>query len=395
MYAVELEYSLTKFWGEKECGFSTSLVQIPNGFEYSKYLAKYASVLNLLMPIIRLAWIIIGMPFFTIVWALRWIFSTGWRESLELPETVYLYSSTDRHLSYVPASVSRPSVALILPFRKSIPGSWVDNCIDLRSVTTRYDILRASILSIKATLHLFFSNQSNQVLFSYSALNWFWVNEAFKNSATQSVWISNHYDRWTALVTTLPNINVTIVQHGQLAKTDYSTEKRILYTLNAPLSNVERVFVLDKQSINDFKLAVTGSDPDFELISPNLRVVPWDRDFLQQIRLLVIGCPLAQRALSSLIPELLSAFHDRIVIAYRPHPREKLPINLPYGKQVQIIPADETIPDADIVLDYGSSLTEEVVLATGATVFIWIPADFKSIRTVVGNMKKHYDNFYA
>ena len=390
LYAVDMEYALTCFWGKWAFNFSNRLQQIPQGFTCGKLLLRFSTILNPLMPLFCFGWVIIGMPLYTIIWTVSWLLSGGWNQRTTCPATVYIHASTDRYLSFVPREKGRPSVAIVLPFRKtSTIGSWPDELVDLRAITTRTTIIRAAVLSIRATIRLFFSGQTKKVLFTYTAPNWFWVDDALETVSPTSIWMSNHYDRWAALATSRPNSSVTIVQHGLLRQMDYRTGENVIYKLQSILPNIKRVFVLDEQSIAEFKAAITGEGPEFIKIKSKLNIVPWKRLHPQQLRVFVIGSPRIKNKTILLAQNLLYELPGNVAIAYRPHPCEPQPVIFPEFENnlVKVVPPDDTVPEMDVILDYGSSFAGEIVAATGAKLIGWNGYTSEDIIAVIREIK--------
>lgn len=397
IHVVAAESDRATFWG-KYYGLRGALLQIPNAFFFHGLLNRLGPALSPLMPLLRFGWALIGMPIFTTVWAARWLFARGFGGCTSLSSNVYLHASNDQNMAYVPKAQGRPSAALVCPFRKKPAiGPWVDVAVDLRTLTTRGAIVRAAVASINATFRLLFSARHTQVLFTYSAPNWFWVNEALERAAPSSIWISNHYDRWAALVASLPNSHVTIVQHGQIGQHDFATGRRVIYRLDTPLSNVRRVFVTDERSVEEFKCAVTGEGPEFITIQRKLRVVPWKQESSDRFRILIIGHRFVKKTVDRLIKELSLTCPGTFAFAYRPHPTDSFPTSFPGASQeaVTMVPTDNTIPDTDAILSYASSFAEEAAEATGARLFYFDPSNFENVEAVADAIRAHRKDLLA
>ena len=383
--AVEYEWAICGFWG-RYLGLDGPILQIPNAFTYRNALTRAAPILVPLLPIVRLAWIGIGLPILAIAFTLRWTLAGGWESRTRLPSTLYLHASNDRNLAFVPTEAGRPNTALVLPFRNAaMPGAWATRFVDLRKVSTRTNVVRAAVASVRAGWRLFAGPHADRVLFTYSAPHWFWVHQALENSAPASLWISNHVDRWAALATALPETRVTIVQHGDLAHLDARTSKRLLPVLPVPLPHVERVFVTDSGAVADFERAITGPGPLFERIALGLRTEAWSPVVVGTLRVLVVGHPAAHASIGRLIADVRARAGATVVVAYRPHPTERRPVSLPGVDSgwVRWLETSEVVPEVDIVVSYGSSVTKELIEATGATLVRWNPNDPVSVEATI------------
>lgn len=374
---------MSRFWG-RYLGLPEPLLQVPNGYTRRALLVRVAPVAVPLLPLLEVGWALLGLPVFALAFAVRWALGAGWGGAATVPPTLYLHASNDRNVGFVPASMGRPAAALVLPFRSAPPpGGWASQRIDLRQVTTRGSVFKAAFSSVRAAWRLLRRGDRDRVLFTYSAPRWFWVYEALQHAPPKSLWISNHSDRWAALAASFEGTRVTMVQHGALAHRDLSTGERLLPTLHEPLPGIERVFVTDEESERDFQIAITGPSPHFELIRLALRSEPWPQESKKACRVLVVGHPAAQRATGSLIAGVLADTRGAAVFAYRPHPTEGRPVRLPNvdAADIRWLDTGEVVPEVDIVVSYGSSVTEEIVHATGGALLYWEPNAPESLET--------------
>ena len=385
LHAVGCEWAISGFWG-RYLGLEGAILQVPNAYAHRAAVARIAPLVVPLLPIVRVLWVVAGLPLLALAFVLRWTLAGGWGQHVALPSPVYLHSSNDRNVGVVPAAAGRPEAALVLPFRAGAPpGPWATRRIDLRQVTSRASVVRAAFASLRAGWRLLVGCNRARVLFTYSAPRWFWVHEALEREAPSSVWISNHVDRWAALATALPTTRVTIVQHGNLGHTDARSGERLVAVLPTPLPRVERVFVTDSAAVADFETAITGRGPRFERIALGLRAEAWPRTAPGACRVLVVGHPDAQPAMGRLIAELHARAGASVMVAYRPHPRERRPVALSRvdPSWVRWLETGEVVPEADVVVSYGSSVTAELLEATGASLVHWDPNDPASVAATI------------
>lgn len=383
--AVGCEWAISGFWG-RYLGLDGALLQVPNGYAHRAALLRIAPMLVPLLPVVRLLWLLVGLPLMAVGFALRWSLRGGWVSAVPLPSPLYLHASNDRNVGAVPEAAGRPTVALVLPFRKGAgPGAWATRCIDLRAISTRASVVRAAVASVRAGWRLMRAGQGERVLFSYSAPQWFWVHEALDRAAPDSLWVSNHVDRWIALVTSLPASRTTIVQHGDLGHLDARTGTRWLATLPAPLPRIERIFVTDAAAAADFEAAICGPGPRFERIVLGLRAEAWPVVVPGACRILIVGHPDAQPAMGHVIAEVSARCGPSAMFAYRPHPTERRPVTLPRVESASVrwLETGEIVPVVDVVVSYGSSVTGELLDATGATLVHWDPNDPASVDQTV------------
>lgn len=383
--AIRREAELSSFWG-RYLGLDGRLLAIPNGFAHRRFVLRFAPMLRLFLPVAGVLWAFIGMPLYALVWALRWTVAAGWDAPEVLPPSFYLQASNDRNLAYVPSAAGRPTVVLSLPWWTGAqPGAWAARCIDLRRLSSRGAVWRAAWSSACAGLQILMSEDRGKVLFTYSAPAWMWLHEALAAAGPTQIWISNHVDRWASLVTSLPEAQVVMVQHGDLGHWDSRQDTRLVPALTELLPRVRRVFVTDAESIGDFIAAITGPGPEFAQIELGMRVTPWPVPEADVKRVMMIGHPDAQGAISAVIRDLDARGEGRLLFAYRPHPTESRPVALPLAGAVRIefTESGDTVPAVDIVVSYGSSVTGEIISATGAALVRWDPNDPASITTTI------------
>jgi hypothetical protein len=385
LHAVGCEWTISGYWG-RYLGLEGTILQVPNAYAHRAALNRLVPVLAPMLPFVRVLWVLVGMPLFALGFAVRWMLAGGWGPRVALPSPVYLHASSDRNLGVVPPAAGRPDVVLVLPFRDGAPpGPWATNRVDLRQITSRTSVVRAALASVRSAWRLLRSADRERVLFTYSAPRWFWVNEALERAAPASLWISNHVDRWAALATSLPATRVTIVQHGNLGHRDSRTGERLVAALPAPLPRIERVFFTNPGAVVDFTAAITGPGPRFEQIAVGLRTEPWPLTAPDACRVLIVGHPSAQRAVASLITQLRRHAGTAVMVAYRPHPTERTPFVLPRVESdwVRWLETGEVVPETDVVVSYGSSVTAELLEATGASLVRWDPNDPASVQETI------------
>lgn len=385
LHAVGCEWAISGFWG-RYLGLDGAILQVPNAYAHRDAVARMAAVVVPLLPILRVLWVLVGLPMLALAFVLRWTLSGGWGPRVALPSPVYLHASNDRNVGVVPVAAGRPGTALVLPFRAwPPPGQWATRSVDLRALTSRASVVRAACASVRAGWRLLASRDRERVLFTYSGARWFWVHEALDRAAPASLWISNHVDRWAALATALPATRVTVVQHGDLGHHDARSGERLVAALPAPLPRVERVFVTDPVAITDFETAITGRGPRFVHIAVGLRTEAWPRTAHGACRVLVVGHPDANPAMGRLIAELRARAGTSVMVAYRPHPTERRPVALPRVELswVRWLETGDVVPETDVVVSYGSSVTAELLEATGASLVHWDPNDPASVEATI------------
>lgn len=384
LHAVGCEWAISGFWG-RYLGLDGAILQVPNAYAHRDAVARVAPIVVPLLPIVRVLWVVVGLPLLALGFVLRWTLAGGWGARVALPSPVYLHASNDRNVGVVPVAAGRPDTALVLPFRAGALGPWATRRIDLRQVTSRASVVRAAVAGVRAGWRLLASRERTRALFTYSGPRWFWVHEALDRAAPASLWISNHVDRWAALATALPTTRVTLVQHGDLGHRDARSGERLIAALSAPLPRVERVFVTDPAAIADFETAITGRGPRFERIALGLRTEAWPRTVPNACRVLVVGHPDAQPAMGRLIAELRMRAGASVMVAYRPHPTERRPVALPRVEPswMRWLETGEVVPETDVVVSYGSSVTAELLEATGASLVHWDPNDPASVDATI------------
>ena len=306
-----------------------------------------------------------------------------------LPKKIYLHKSSDRYVKEVPAHEGKPDAILIVPFHNIPAGQWKEK-ISLEELTSNLDYYKSLKLTFITVLKIIKNNKRHLILYCLMAPNWYLLYSVLKKQAVDEVWISNHYDRWAILVDHL-NVSITIVPHGSLNQTCYRMDGSFIFSYEShyKLRNVKKVFLIDGASEADFKtlLRDVNCHPAFIRISSSLKI---NRNILSDSKkklILIIGSPTVMLRLFEILDRINNVYPQEFEIVYRPHPRD-FPISRKnFPKTITILSDHDFIPNADFVIDYGSSLKEEIMKISSAKIVGFDVYDPSSIDWIISDIE--------
>jgi hypothetical protein len=289
---------------------------------------------------------------------LKWLPSFVKASKLEPPEDVYLSLSDIKFFSYIDKNTENyPKAVVNFPFHKSqskFHSTLVR--INFLDYTNLGMLVRAFIASFITPFLILFSNEKYLMLFTYSSFYWYWTFFVLSSKKINSIWLSNHYDRWLVLVDELKNVDQKIlVQHGQLEYIKVDSGEIYFPNFTNKLNSISKVYTIDDNSRGYFSKMIKNEMLVFESLKSKLNVVDWPEKFVAKYKILVIGHQNDFVFHKTLINHF-EAIYD-FDIAYKIHPQQATQVSL---GRTWVVRDSNDLPKADVVISYGSSIDNEI-----------------------------------
>jgi hypothetical protein len=243
---------------------------------------------------------------------------------------------------------NKPSDILVLPWLKV--GEKLNNTslklIEFENFLTFKDLGWAAYYSLIGLIKWGIYTKASNVIQTYVLYEFFLmyiVLIKLNKLGVKKYWYSNHYDRWSVLLDNIVINKNTMIQHGFMwPEASYPTK----------LINIEKIFVLDKESISIFKNLIVKNDSNViyeiqglswqldENINYNDSILiishlPELENEIELIKLVIINLPDVKIFIKPhpMDPKgpYLKAFHNQsnvtIILKNRFYPRVKVAIN--------------------------------------------------------------------
>jgi hypothetical protein len=367
--AIALEHEVDALY-HGHFGLRAGLRLIPHGFAILGTLRRFEWPLRLAAPALLVLWCTLLQPVAAFAQAVRWSVRLGPRRRGGLPRHLYLAASNPRNLSFVdPADPTFPRAVIKLPFYEidSSPFEGAES-VDLRALTTRRMLFAAAGYSALAGWTVL-ARQPRLGLYGYMAFNWFWVYLALRELRPETVWVTNHFDRWLVLASAIPSAATTIVQHGTLYH-ELKDGYRLVVRPTRKVRNVTRIHVLDDESPSYFRELVDAPGLEFVPLRLATRLEPWRPEGRGKVRVLIIGNQGDLDVHARLVGAIVDRCGARADVAYRYHPLQRKRLQAEPGAAggVWELSGAMPVPEPDIVVSYGSSLDREIAAASRAAV---------------------------
>lgn len=373
--AINREYHLTTF-NSKYFDLPLNICILPNVYIFQKKIKRNIQFSIFLITIIRLLWIF-GLSYL-------YFFSISFVGLLKKKDSryedikeIYLASSDDRNMNSIYSQYNNvPNIVLIPSLKKHELSEWMfaNDC----KITSIYNIcsFKEIVSSIKLSIRvvtLLNSKHTHLQLYTYSAINWLLTYIVIQNRNINSIWLSNHYDRWASLACTLSNKKITMVQHGNLCQFNTKSNKLHIFK-NLPMFKfINTVYYNEKNGTNLFLKFVVQNVGTFKHFKSNLKLLELNEDKRKK-SVLIIGNPTLYEEISSIIYIIQNNINIDCIY-YRPHPRENssmLKYLLKFNKVI-VTNSKISIPPIQYLITYGSSLDLEVQEITNCLILTYSP----------------------
>lgn len=346
--------------------------KIPRVLSFLGIIKRHQKAINLFLPIVRWFYVLIFAPLLYSYSAVKEILNIkSWcSNSIEKYQRkeLYLATSSGNNLAYLPEKKIAPDLIITNPYRGNIARSVLPDVprISIFEFVSIIDFYRAWIRSVLANWYLLKLNKGRSVLWGYTAFEWFLLYGGLRRLEPKSIWVSNHYDRWLILALSIPGTIVNLVQHGRLFHT-FPNGDQFNYKRNFKITGLNLIYALDKRSEILFSDYIESKKVIFYQLKTSIELMPWRREEQDHLKILVIGGSNRLEFYLSLMDAIRAAVAQPVALAIRHHPLQKKrlaelrsPIN--YWE----LSSEEPAPKPDLIVTYGSSIDDQLCIATHA-----------------------------
>lgn len=386
--AVELEADSEAIY-YKEFGVTGAATQIPRVLSLLGPIKQNQTAVNFVLPIVRWCYALIFAPFFFFFRAVKVALrlQTGRANCIAIQprKELYLATSSGTNLAFLPQSSALPDFIITTPFRGGISANILP---DLRRVpvlgfVNLSDLVGAWSRAVLANWRLLRMNDGRNVLWGYTALEWFVIYRVLIRLEPKAIWISNHHDRWLILALSIPGASVNLVQHGRLFHTLPSGEQ-ISYKRISKIAGVSSIYALDSRSEDLFSDFVDSHEVNYYRQTPSLSLMPWRSQELGLIKILIIGGSNRLDFYLELMDAICAAVTRPVALGIRHHPLQKNRLSdLRHPLDYWELSSDEPAPEPDLVVTYGSSIDDLLISATQARLITYAWSDQINIQEIV------------
>lgn len=356
-YSINFEYEQERLYHEI-FSINGKSIYFPRAVFYHNFINKYHRIINFFFPIIIFSWLLFFQVFYSLFLLIKNIFSVI-PLNTKVPKKVYWSLSDSKYFSLIsPDVLNYPEAIITFPF-KNAKDKYIEGRKEIcfLNITNRLILFKAFFKSICFCWFYFFTSERKLMLYTFTAFNWFWVYDTLKRYNISNIWLSNHYDRWVILASSLPNIQVTMVQHGQLEYYDTKSNRYYFPNFTRKVQNVSCIYTINQLSRNYFHKFVDIDSNKFESLNTGLNVVEWREEGKEKIKILIVGHQNELKFHIEIIRLLTNEFALDVDICYKYHPQQ---INVINDSNIWEFRDSKTLPEPDLVLSYGSSLDEEI-----------------------------------
>jgi len=269
-------------------------------------------------------------------------------------------------LVFSPRTVSAVNQVLRSEVDLWISFPWVRNEAStaqahLFSFLKTKDFLLALIMSLKSHKIICADrNSSEWCLHSYTAFKWFLVRIGLEKIGAKQYIISQHFDRWAALVGYLSkekNIPLSIVQHGIIYDKSSETDKGFPFYIPNRIARVDNLYIYDEKSEEIFLNEIINEEciVKAHIYSPQILIQKIMDSAAPSI--LFVGHTLCEEFQIKLYLELKKQISG-LVAFYKPHPSLRPSADIHKVSWV-VISEKDYFPEVRMLLSYPSTLADE------------------------------------
>tara|TARA_R110002096_G_scaffold410190_1_gene609753 strand:+ start:5221 stop:6429 length:1209 start_codon:yes stop_codon:yes gene_type:complete len=353
--ALDNEASLSVFWS-RHYGKSEKVNWVPDSAIINRNFHMMISLLSRVYYIVVLSWLLV-MPILFIVEYMRWGKKNLKKDKLQC-RNIFLYCSPGSNFNFIDNEAEfYPSTGIILPWGRVNKTPEKLSLIDIREISSFQVFLISCGLSYLVMLRVIFDpKRIGSVLFTYTALRWFFVRLTLEGNEFRSIWVTNHYDRWGISVDGLATYKRIMVQHGSLI--DKSHDEFVSYVIQNKLMNKWELYLYANDESRIFNECLFGSPPELKVFEIEISL---DKILCcGQKSVLILGDSRLQDKFIGISWILQKKYDGNLTILYRPHQRENIKNLKTENEELNLIINDDErrIPETSVVLSYDSSLDE-------------------------------------
>lgn len=369
--ATELEADSESIYF-KDFGVTGAATQIPRVLRLLGTIKKNQAAVNFFLPIVRWCYALIFAPFFlffrAVNVALRMQEYRPNCTEIQPRKAIYLATSSGANLAFLPPSSSLPDFIITNPFRGGISADILPNLqrVSVLGFVTLSDLAGAWCRAILANWYLLRINDGRNILWGYTALEWYVIYRVLMRLEPKAIWISNHHDRWLILALSIPGVSVSLVQHGRLFHTLPSGDQ-LNYKRNSKIMGLTSIYGMDSQSEKFFSYFIDTHGVTFYRLASTLSLMPWRSEEQRHLKILVIGGSDRLDFYLALMDAIHAAVVQPVALAIRHHPLQKKRLSdLRFTVDYWELSSDEPAPEPNLVVTYGSTIDDQLSNATQA-----------------------------
>lgn len=337
---------------------SSPIKYIPKVHYYRLIIKKFNNLIIILYPFfIILYTFILYVP---LVLFKFFIFfnKTKFNNKINISGSIYLDLSEPKYFSFInKKEVDYPN--FILKFNNKPRSKKIlinKKNIYLEDVLNLKILVKSLFFSLISPFFIIFSKKRKLILFSYTSFYWYLIYFTVDSMKINSIWLSNHYDRWTILATSL-DLPVTLVQHGKLSHFDNNSKKEYFHDFSFKIDNIIRVYSINTISNLYFKKYIKNDKVFFNKINLKLKILKWRSTEKNSLKILFVGNKVLENIHTKILNYLINKYSSNIDIAYKYHPLQKSNLDL---ENLWHIRNKNSIPYPNLTISYGSSLDDEI-----------------------------------
>lgn len=318
---------------------------------------NYKKLLNIsykVAPILFLVWLFFLNYIYVFLRMIFFLFKILPIKRIDVSGKVYLDLSDSKYLHSVIGDKPDSVILFNKKKKKHLPKNM--KILNYLSIIKIKNIFKASVYAVFTTYYLLYKKKENQVLYTYSAFQWFLLYFTLKETKINHIWISNHYDRYAKLVDSL-EIKYSLIQHGQLYFMNDIKSEIVFPNFSEGLMNCSKVYMFDNDSNHYFKKYIS-SNYEIQLINSPLQIKKYNEINYDLPILLIIGVGPYVLKHKKTMKYLINKYFNKLNIVYRFHPTQS---NIKFDFPITLYNYEKfAIPHSDIVYTYGSSIDTEI-----------------------------------
>jgi hypothetical protein len=363
---------------------SSPIKYIPKVHYYRSITNKFNKFFVILYPFFILVYIFILYVPYILFNFFKFLIKTNFNYKKNITGSIYLDLSEPKYFSFInKKEVNYPNFILKFNNKSKSKRSLINkNDIYIEDLLNLKILTKSLIYSLISPFFIIFCKKRKLVLFSYTSFYWYLIYFTVDSMNINSIWLSNHYDRWTILATSF-DLPVTLVQHGKLSHFDNISKKEYFHDFSFKIDNIVRVYSINTISNFYFKKYIKNDKVLFNKINLKLKILKWRKTKNNSLKILFVGNKVLESFHIKILNYLTHKYSSDIDIAYKYHPLQKSNLDL---VKLWHIRDKNSLPYPNLTISYGSSLDDEIKELCDTAFFMYddmsledIPVFFKKI----------------